>query len=107
MAGYSERLFRLLGNFVLGNRSKILWTGAVVAVLCIASLPQIVVSTNLARNFGEDTGVKRAIHAAKRYLGSVDQIYVVLETPFPDGIIQPASLKLIEAMPDQPRCFSR
>jgi predicted RND superfamily exporter protein len=101
VANYSERLFELLGNFVLGNRTRILWAGAAVALLCLALLPQIVVSTNLARNFADDTGVKRAIHAAKQYLGSVDQIYVVLETPTPDGVIQPAVLRLIEAIQQQ------
>jgi predicted RND superfamily exporter protein len=99
--GHGSRLtsaMRRLGEFDVRHRRAILATGALVALGSLLLLPRILVSTDLIRNFQEDSEIVRAIATAREHMGAVDQIYAVIEAPSIDAFLQPENLVVVEAV---------
>ncbi|MBW2270438.1 MAG: MMPL family transporter [Deltaproteobacteria bacterium] len=89
---------RRLGEFDVRHRRAILATGALVALGSLLLVPRILVSTDLIRNFTEDSEIVRATATARRHMGAVDQIYAVIEAPTDDAFLRPENLVVVEAV---------
>jgi predicted RND superfamily exporter protein len=87
-----------IGDFVLRHRRSVLATWALVAVGSLLLVPRIDISTDLIRNFADDSALVRSIETAKEHMGAVDQIYAVIEAPEPDAFLAPENLALVEAL---------
>jgi predicted RND superfamily exporter protein len=93
-----DRLLGRLALFDVRHRRGILVTGAVVAILSLAAIPRIQISTNMAENFPEHTSVRQSIDATSRLLGASDQVYVILETDYAEAFKEPVNLAEIESL---------
>ncbi len=97
---------RRIGAFDLRHRRAILTAWALVTVGSLLLVPRIVISTDLIRNFGEDSVIARSIETAKERMGAVDQIYAVIESPEPEAFLRPENLQLVEALQDRINALS-
>jgi predicted RND superfamily exporter protein len=96
--GPFEQRLRRLGWFDVRHRGPILFCAALVVLVSGALATRIQVSTDLGKDFSEDTDVARSLAFAKQKLGVVDQIFVVFEAGVDGALLEPANLSVIEEL---------
>lgn len=101
-----DRAFAGLFAFDLRHRGALLAVGAAVLVASLWGATRIQVDTRIVDNFRADAPVRRSYERLEQALQGADLLYVLLQGPRPDSLLEPARLREVAAvqrwLADQP-----
>lgn len=87
---------RFLSNFVIAQRSRLLWGMSLLIIVLAASIPQNQINDEFHKFFGENTDIRLATDFTDNNLTGIYEIHYSLAAGEPGGISSPQFLKTLE-----------
>ncbi len=96
--GLFNSLLRLLSGICTRYATWVIAVTLGGIMLCLAAIPTIKIETNLLEFFKKETELRRSIDFIEENLSGVETIQISLKQDAEDAFIDPANIKIIEAV---------
>lgn len=93
---WMARALEWIAALVRRHRRRILIVWSVLALVALAGIPQLSVSTSTVKDFKQDNPVRIDFETVNERLEGANAINVVLEASDPGGFLEPANLVVLE-----------
>jgi len=89
-------MMETLANFVIAQRSRLLWGMGLLIIVIAAAIPQNQINDEFHKFFGENTTIRQATDFTDKNLTGIYEIHYSLAAGEPGGISNPDFLKTLE-----------
>jgi predicted RND superfamily exporter protein len=93
-----DALLARVGELDVRHRNAIFAGSALVALLALAAIPRIQISTALVSNFPAGSSVREAYEAVNRFAGGAGELRLVIDAPYKNAWKEPDNLRALEEL---------